>query len=138
MKRLYQLAIALGIGIAGYFYLFNFDNMSETELVNSVLYWYIPLAFGLYGITALRIKKNADEHTNSSIKLLFSNKDKGLLMLSIIVLLVSSVFGMVVFFVPLLMFKPNSERFDLNVALVGTILWLVLLFLFFKVLWPAL
>ena len=138
MKTLYQIAVAAGIGIAVYFYLFNFDNMSETELVNSVLYWYIPLVFGLFGLTALRVKKTADENTTSTIKLLFSNKDGMLLALTIIVLLVSSLFGVVVFFIPLVIFKPTSNNFDLKVALFGTLVWLLLLLIFFKVLWPAL
>ncbi len=137
-KTLYTIGILAALGLLVYFYLINFDNMSETELVNSVLYWYVPLVFGLYGITALRIAKGAEAAGMTSVKYLFSGKDALLLALAILVLVLSGFIGFLVFLLPLVIFKPNNPNFDLFVALTGTFLWLILLYFFFQVLWPAL
>ena len=53
-----------GLGIFICFYIFNFDSMSETELLNNVLYWYIPLIFGVFGLAAIRLHKAMDRDSN--------------------------------------------------------------------------
>ena len=137
LKYLYLAAIATGIGLLVYFYLFNFDNMSETELVNSVLYWYVPLIFGIYGIMASRIKSKMGDSDMSPIKYLFSGKD-GLLLILLILIGCGGLLGLILLLIPLALFKASSPNFDLKVALVGTALCVALLWVFFKVLWPAL
>ena len=112
--------------------------MSETELVNSVLYWYIPLVFGMYGLTALRLKKNATEDDTSVVKKLFQSQDNSMTALAITILLLGGIIGIVLFFLPLSIFKEKSKNFDISVAIFGTILWLVALFGFFVLLWPSL
>jgi hypothetical protein len=134
---LYLAAIATGIGLLVYFYLFNFDAMSETELVNSVLYWYVPLLFGIYGVMAIRIKNKMGDSDISPIKYLFSGKDRWLLIL-VIFIGCGGLLGLLLLLVPLAFFKTNSTQFDFKVALVGTALCVVLLWVFFNVLWPAL
>lgn len=133
----YLAAIASAIGLLIYFYLFNFDNMSETELVNSVLYWYVPLIFGIYGIIALRIKNKMGDTTMSPLKFIFSGKD-GLLLALIIVIGCGGLLGFVLLLIPLSIFKTTSPNFDFKVALLGTGLCVVLLWFFFNVMWPAL
>ncbi len=137
MKNLYYLGIAIGLGLLIYFYGFNFDNMSETELVDAVLYWYVPLIFGLYGLVGLRIKSKMKDHSMSPIKYLFAGKDGALLIL-IILIGCGGLIGLLLFLIPLALVKVADERFDLKVALLGTVLCLLLLFVFFKVLWPSL
>lgn len=136
-KYLYLLAIAFGLGLLVYFYAFNFDNMSETELVDSVLYWYLPLIFGVYGIIALRVKLKMGDTEMSPIKFLFSGKD-GLILILVILIGCGGLLGLLLLLIPLSLFKVSSTNFDLKVALFGTGLCVLLLFLFFKVLWPAL
>lgn len=137
-KTIYILGILIALGILIYFYGFNFDNMSETELVNSVLYWYVPLVFGLYGLAGLRIAKSAGDANINAIKHVFSGKDVPLLVLVVIIAFLGGIVGIVVFILPLAFFKTGSRNFDISVALTGTLVWLILLWAFFKVLWPAL
>jgi len=137
-KSLYLFSIVISLGLIFYLYFINFDNMSETELVNSVLYWYIPLVFGMYGLTALRLKKNATEDDTSVVKKLFQSQDNSMTALAITILLLGGIIGIVLFFLPLSIFKEKSKNFDISVAIFGTILWLVALFGFFVLLWPSL
>ena len=134
---LYILSLAAGLGLFVYFYFFNFDNMSETQLLDAVLYWYIPLIFGLYGLLALRIKTYIGDAETNVIKHTFSGKDPLLLILAIILLLFA-LLGFFVFLIPLALFNIRKPNFDLKIALTGTLIWLILLWLFFQVLWPAL
>jgi hypothetical protein len=107
-------------------------------LVNSVLYWYVPLIFGLYGLTARRITKTINEENESTISHIFHGGDALMITLLVILMILGGVIGILLFFIPLLIFKPKSNAFDLKVAFVGTLIWLVLLFAFFVVLWPSL
>ena len=138
MKALYLISIFAGLGIMVYFYGFNFDNMSETELVNSVLFWYVPFTFGLYGFAAYKVKKSAGETTGSAFKYLVSGKDTGLTVLGILILILSGFLGVILFILPLSLFSMKSKAYDLLVAIVGSLLWLIGLFVFFNVLWPSL
>lgn len=137
MKPIYQLCLLIGLGVFVYFYFFNFDNMSETQLVNSVLYWYVPLAFGLYGLIALRIKNRIPETQKNVLGYVFSGKDP-LLLILVILLGVSGLIGLLVLLLPLLLFKVQKSSYDISVALIGSVLLLLLLLLFLKVLWPSL
>lgn len=138
MKIIYQLSAFFALGLIIYFYFINFNNMSETELVNSVLYWYVPLIFGLYGITALRISKTIDDSTTSSVKHLFSGKDRLMTFLAVVLLILGGIIGIFLFFLPLVLFKAKTSYFDIAVAVFGTALWLIGLFAFFVLLWPSL
>lgn len=137
-KTIYTLSIFFGLGLVVYFYFFNFDNMSETELINSVLYWYVPLIFGLYGFTAIRIKTTIDASNQSTIKHFFSWKDNVLTIFAIILLILGGFIGIVLFFLPLIIFKVKSDYFDIKVSIFGTLLWLVTLYVFFEAIWPSL
>ncbi len=137
MKQLYRFSILLGIILFVYIYFFNFDNMSETELVNSVLYWYIPLLFGMYGVMAIRIKRGVQEHESTVFKYLFSGKDVTLTIFAVILAL-TGVLGLLLLFIPLSLVKVQSEKYDISVSFVGTIICLVLLWLFFNIVWPSL
>lgn len=137
LNYLYIAAILTGLALLVYYYAFNFDNMSETQLVNSVLYWYVPLIFGIYGIIASRIKSKMGDNEMSPIRFLFTGKD-GLVLLLVIFIGCGGLLGLVLLLIPLALFKVSTPNFDAKVALVGTLLCLLLLWLFFQVLWPAL
>ena len=137
MKSLYQLSLIAGLGVFVYFYFFNFDNMSETQLVNSILYWYLPLAFGLYGLIALRITNRMPDPKKSVLIYIFSGMDP-LLLILVILLGISGLLGLLVLLVPLVIFKAYQPAYHLKVAVFGSGLLFLLLLLFFKVLWPSL
>ncbi len=136
-RSLYILCIVAGIGVFIYLYIFNFDNMSETELVNNVLYWYVPIIFGLFGLFALRLKRSIGEET-SAIKYMFSGKHQSITVWSIILLVATGIVGVILFFIPLSLIKPNTKSYDVYVAAAGTLIWLAALWFFFVALWPSL
>jgi hypothetical protein len=112
--------------------------MSETRLLEVVLYWYNPLVFGIYGLMALRIKKHIGDEDNNAIKHLFSGNDPIMLPLTIILILLSGIIGAVLFFVPLSIFKVKDDMFDVYVSSTATVFFILLLYLFFELLWPSL
>ena len=137
-KALYLFSLLFGLSLFIYFYLFNFNNMSETKLVEVVLYWYSPLAFGLYGLIALRISKTIGEENDSAIKHLFSGDDPIMLPLTILLFALSGVIGAIFFFVPLAIFKVKRDHFDIYVASFGTIFFIGLLYVFIVGIFPSL
>jgi hypothetical protein len=138
MKAIYIVPITIGLGIIVYLYGFNFDHMSETQLVNSIILWYAPIIFGLYGLASLRIKTSADETDTMALKHMFFGKDNGLLLFGIILILISGVVGFLLFAIPVSIYKLNNKRFDVYVAITGSLVWLILLVLFFLIIWPSL
>lgn len=136
-KQIYIICILIGLGIFIYFYMFNFDSMSETELVNNVLYWYVPLIFGIFGLTALHLNKTADPDL-SPLKYFLSGKDTGMTVFAIIVFVFSALIGILLFFIPLIIYKVQTPNYDFKVAITGAFIWLAGLWGFFVVLWPSL
>ena len=92
---------------------------------------------GLYGLLAMRIKTYIGDTETNVIKHTFSGKDPLLLILAI-VLLLFALLGFLVFLIPLALFDIKKPNFDLKIAFTGTLIWLILLWLFIQVLWPAL
>ncbi len=112
--------------------------MSETRLLEVVLYWYTPLIFGIYGLTAMRIAKTIGEENNNAVSHLFSGDDPVMMPMAIILFLLGGVIGLLFFFLPLSIFKVKRDHFDVYVSLSATAIFLVLLWLFFVLLWPSL
>lgn len=138
MNRVFYLvALLTGIGIFVFYYMFNFNNMSETELINKVLYWYTPLIFGIFGLTALRLKKRMGPDS-SAIKFMFSGNDMGLTVWSIVLAIATGLVGLILFLIPLSLIQPKTNSYDVYMALAGTIVWLLALWAFFVLLWPSL
>lgn len=48
-KWVFRLAFFGALGAAGFIYLLNFNNFSETELVNMAPFWVVPAVFGFSG-----------------------------------------------------------------------------------------
>lgn len=137
-KIIYSLTILFGFGLCCYFYLVIFDDMSETELLNSVLYWYTPFVFGLYGLSAIRVKKNMRNQSQSVVEHLFSGKDTLVTVWLILLAIANGLIGLFFYILPLSIFKANNNNFDLKVAFTGTLIWIVLLFGFLVFLFPSL
>ncbi|PLX09803.1 MAG: hypothetical protein C0596_00530 [Marinilabiliales bacterium] len=138
MKYVYILAIVFGFGMLVYFYGFNFDNMSEEQLIDTVLYWYVPLTFGLYGIVAYLVRKTASNNQARAIQLMFSGKNVGLTVLSVFLLAYTGLVGFLVFIIPLSVIKLSSKMYDFLSALIGTTIWIGGLWAFFYFFWASL
>lgn len=137
-KLLYFLFLAIGFGIFVYFYIINFNNMSEGDLVTYATAWYIPLIFGLYGLYAVHIQEKAGPEDTNALKFIFSGKDSGLLVITIGLAGISGVFGAIFFIIPLALIKPQFRFFPLFTALIATVFWVVLLAFFLLLIFPSL
>ena len=139
MNRLiYIISITAALIIFIFFYLIEFNNMSETELVDKVLYWYAPLVFGVFGLFGLRLKSSMGEDEKSAVAFLFSGKDKQLTTWTIILIFATALIGVLLFFIPLSLIKPKTRNYDLILAMTGTLFWLGALWFFFVAIWPSL
>ena len=122
--KVYNFSIVIAVALIGYIYGYAFDDFSETELLQATLFWYLPLVFGIYGRTATKIKQSMDRGVSLQ---------KQLAKASLIVRF-TGLFGLVFFF-PFFFVSKGSA---LKVAVVGTVVWLVLLEIFFVGIWPSL
>ena len=120
----YNFSIVIAVTLIGYIYGYAFDDCSETELLQATLFWYLPLVFGIYGRTATKIKQSMDRGVSLQ---------KQLAKASLIVRF-TGLLGVVFFFPFFFVWKGSS----LKVAVVGTVVWLVLLEIFFVGIWPSL
>ena len=122
-KALYYIGIAVGIGIAVYLYVLNFDNFSETALVGLAGTWIYPMAFGIYGFIGERLYTVGEQQGEAARKTELNN-----------------IFGLtmglgIVFLFPFFFFKDEKPLF---MAFVGALGWVVILEVFFLVIFPAL
>ena len=120
----YNFSIVIALALIGYIYGYAFDDFSETELLQATLFWYLPLVFGIYGRTATKIKQSMDRGVSLQ---------KQLATTSLIVRFTGPL-GLAFFF-PFFFVSKGSA---LKVAVVGTVVWLVLLEIFFVGIWPSL
>ena len=125
---IYSIALILGIIVAVYVYVFNFEDFSETELITITPVWIFPLVFGYYGFIAqwLQTKLKNSEHENVA-KLMYSVSRK----LSPIFL--RPIFNLL--HLPLFIVNNNKPMVS---ALVGSAMWVILLVVFFVLIFPSL
>ena len=136
MKFVYFTSLIGGLGLLIYIYVFNFGSMSETELINNVLYWYIPVTFGLYALAATSVKGGVKEGA-SALSYILKGPSAAHYYLRVLIVL-GGIVGIIFFLIPLKVIATGSKNYAFNVAVFGTVLWLVGLFFFFVVLWPSL
>ncbi len=129
--------LAIGFGIFVYFYIINFNNMSESDLVAYATAWYIPLIFGLYGLYSVYIQEKAGQDTNA-LTFVFSGKDSGLLIITLGLAGISGIFGAIFFIIPLAVIKPQFRFFHLFTALIATVFWVLILAFFLLAVFPGL
>jgi hypothetical protein len=121
---IYNFSIVIAVVLIGYIYGYAFDDLSETELLQATLFWYLPLVFGIYGRTATKIKQSMDRGVSLQ---------KQLATASLLVRFTGPL-GLAFFF-PFFFVSKGSA---LKVAVVGAVVWLVLLETFFVGIWPSL
>ena len=122
-RGLYRFAIIIGITGAAYIYGVAFNELSEEQLVQLTAFWLLPIVFGIYGFVAeklLRLKEQDDELTIARAALIWTN---ALPFVGIVLLL------------PFLIIRGKNA---ITIAFLATLLWALLLVVFFLVLFPLL
>jgi hypothetical protein len=126
-SSLYSTCIIIGVCIAIYIYVFNFDNYSETLLVQLTILWLIPIVFGYYGFIAQWMHLNFEKRQFiKPIDLLKSVSKK------LPVFVIRPLFNMVHF--PLFIINKSP----LFIAISGSLIWCIWLLIFFVVIFPKL
>jgi hypothetical protein len=126
-SSLYSTSILIGLCIAIYIYVFNFNSFSETMLVSGTALCLFPIIFGYYGFIAQWMYNNFEKHKfKRPIDLLISASKQ------FPALVIRPLFNMVHF--PL--FIPNKS--PLFLALGGSFIWSIWLLIFFVVIFPRL
>ena len=127
-KSIYFASFIIGILLASYIYLINFDNFSETVLIRITPLWFFPIVFGYYGFVSLRMAAKLKKSNLETVAdLLFSViKESSGTVGKLISLFVHA---------PFIIIKSKSP---ILVALGGSIIWAILLVIFFEAMFPTL
>lgn len=123
MKILYTIFIIAALAIVVYVYGIAFDSFSETVLVQVTPLWFFLLIFGIYGFVAEKINKNMREGKSDSLPKAASTVINS-------IPLVGPIFMFPLYFV--------RGKNSVVVALLGSLIWGVLLFIFFQFVFPQL
>lgn len=124
MKKLYAACVIVGVGGALYILGIAFDSFSERELLWWAPVWFLPLIFGIYGFIADKLIRLVQEKRAPTLR-------------HALLLWFGGFFGLIslVVFFPFLFSKGRNS---LGVALMGTIVWGLLLAIFIFGIFPAL
>lgn len=123
MKILYTTLIVIALAIVVYVYGIAFDSFSETVLVQITPLWFFFLIFGIYGFVAEKINKNISSGKSETVSKATSSVINAIPLIGPI------------FMFPLYFVKGKNS---LVVALIGSLIWGVLLFVFFQFVFPQL
>jgi len=129
VTALYPILLTVGIGIAVYIYGFAFDDFSETQLVGLTPLWFFFIIFGAYGYFAEFLMKRIITGQGTSIAAVYKSWWSQFLRRH---LLGGMILG--IFLSPFALIKTRNS---LLIAFVGSILWGILLVIFFKGIFPA-
>lgn len=121
---IYNLFLLLGFSLLVYIFGFAFDDLSEDELVQLTVAWYIPIVFGIYGRTATKIMRWMQQ--GWTLQDSFQKVGR---------LFAVGVMLRMLFFFPFCVLSRGSP---LKVAITGSLAWAGLLALFFFGVWPVL
>ena len=124
--KIYPLCIVIALANFVYIYGFRFDDMSEEHLVLYTPLWFLVFIFGIYGIVTEKLIELVKERKTENLRgaLLQSCKSFGIL----------GVFGQLIFF-PLFFMSGDNK---LKISAISALIWGLLLFIFFKVIFPEL
>jgi hypothetical protein len=127
-KSIYFASFIIGILLASYVYLINFDNFSETVLIRITPLWFFPIVFGYYGFVSLRMAGQLEKSNLENV---------ADLLLSVIKESAGTVGKLASLFVhaPFIIIKSKKP---ILVALGGSIIWAILLVIFFEAIFPTL
>ena len=124
MIRTYITAIVLALINFIYIYFVKFDSLSEEKLILYAPVWSLLFIFGIYGLLSTKLIKQVNEgkYQNTREALVQSSKSFG-------------IFGPIrqILFFPLI-FLNLKNTFQL--AIVSTMIWAVILVLFFQFIFP--
>jgi hypothetical protein len=114
-----------------YLYVIDFDSFSETQLVHLSPLWFLSLHFGLSGLHAERAVRIilSGKATNFGEALVIGLRESAPLPRLVIWL---------VFTPPFLVFQLNKMSSPLLISLVTSLIWGVMLYLFFLGIFPNL
>ena len=124
MIRTYITAIVLALINFIYIYFVKFDSLSEEKLILYAPVWSLLFIFGIYGLLSTKLIKQVNEgkYQNTREALVQSSKSFGIF----------GPFRQILFF-PLI-FLNLKNTFQL--AIVSTMIWAVILVLFFQFIFP--
>jgi len=127
-SSIYFSSIIIGVLIAAYIYLIDFDSFSETILIRITPIWFFPIVFGYYGFVSLRMEVQLEKsHFENVADLLFSVIQES-----------SGKYGKLISIVihaPFLLIKSKKP---ILVAFFGSVIWAILLAVFFEIIFPML
>jgi len=127
---LYPILIGMGIAIVLNIYLFAFNNLSETQLVGFTPLWFFLIIFGLYGYFAEflmnRIIDGKGKNIPDAYNKWVAEFVKRHLFIGLVLALILSPFSFI------------KTRNSLLVAFTGSVIWGILLLIFFMGIFPAL
>jgi len=127
-SSIYFTSIIIGIVIAAYIYLINFDNFSEEMLMLITPLWFFPIIFGYYGFVSQRMAAKLEKsHFENVADLLFSIIQES-----------SGTAGKLISLFVHAPFIIIKSKKPVLVALGGSIIWAVLLVVFFAFIFPTL
>jgi len=126
MITIYIFAIILALINFVYIYLVKFDSLSEETLVLYTPAWFLLFIFGIYGLLSSKLMKQVDEGKYQNLReaLIHSSKSFG-------------IFGplLQIIFFPFIFFNLKNTFL---LVILGTLIWAVILVLFFQFVFPEL
>ena len=133
LRRFYWMLQAAGIAGAVYIYVLNFDNFSETEMVQWSPWWFMALVWGMSGLYAERVVKAILQGKADSFVSGLHQATKG--MVPIMTVLIYLLFFPPFFLLGLHRWRINSP---LLISLSVSLLWGIFLFVFLFGIFPSL
>ena len=130
MTAFYPMLLGAGLTMVLYIYLFAFDDFSETEMVRITPVWFFFIIFGLYGYFAEfmmnRVIVGKGKDISAAYHKWLSVFLKGHIFLGFILMIILFPFSFI------------KLRNSLLIAFIGSVIWGILLFIFFAAIFPAL
>lgn len=131
----YWLCYLTGVYLLINLYIINSNG--ETYLMSVVWYWFSLLNFGYFGLLAERMKRKNPGIVNRAIAL---NKtdDKLIEIFAQLKLILTSGVALLLYNIPFYMFSVSVKYYSIKIAVTGTAILCVLLWVFLTVVFPSL
>jgi hypothetical protein len=130
VNGIYPILLGLGIIIMLYIYLIAFDDFSETQLVTITPLWFFFITFGIYGYFAEYLMKQVIDGKGVNLKEAYKKWVGKYLRYHFII-------G-IILIVVLAPFSLIRTRNSLLIAFAGSLMWGILLLIFFQAIFPSL
>ena len=130
VRFIYPLLIAAGLLVAVFIFGLAFDRLSETTLVRLTPIWFFLIVFGIYGYVAEKLLASVYSGESASVPAALGKWLKQTISQH-------PLFGLLAALL-LFPFLLTKARSSLLAALLGSLVWGVLLLIFFEFVFPAL